>query len=96
MALQECVPITFTPAKRDATIRERGLDFLDAATVFAGPSFSFIDQRVAYGEERIVTVGLLAGRMMVVVWTPRGGQRHIISMRKANDRENAKYADILT
>ncbi len=88
--------ITFTPAKREATLRERGLDFLDAAIVFAGPSFSFVDNRVVYGEDRIVTAGLLRGRMMIVVWTPRDEQRHVISMRKANDREIAKYASRLS
>jgi uncharacterized protein len=27
-----------------------------------------------------------------VCWTPRAKGRHIISMRKANDREKARYA----
>ena len=29
---------------------------------------------------------------MVIVWTPRGAARRIISMRKANDREQAAYS----
>ncbi|QEA38133.1 BrnT family toxin [Pistricoccus aurantiacus] len=29
--------------------------------------------------------------MMIMVWTPRGADRRIISMRKANEREQAKY-----
>jgi uncharacterized DUF497 family protein len=33
----------------------------------------------------------LHGRMVIVVWTPRGEDRHVMSMRKANDREQAKY-----
>jgi uncharacterized DUF497 family protein len=33
----------------------------------------------------------LRGRMVVVVWTRRGNARHIISMRKANDREKARF-----
>lgn len=83
--------ITFDPVKRDTTLAERGLDFADAAEVFAGPVFEQVDGRFDYGETRIITIGLLRGRMVVVVWTPRGEVRHIISMRKANDREKARY-----
>ena len=81
-----------TPAKRQLTLRERGLDFEHAEEVFAGRTFDREDTRHDYGEVRIVTIGLLRGRMLVVVWTPRGNDRHVISMRKANDREKARYA----
>ena len=83
--------ITFDPAKRDRTLAERGLDFADAATVLDGPRWEFIDDRWDYGEERITTVGLLKSRMVVVVWTQRGDDRHIISMRKANEREQERH-----
>jgi hypothetical protein len=33
----------------------------------------------------------LTGRMVVLVWTPRGARRRLISLRKANDREQALY-----
>lgn len=83
--------IGFDPAKRELTLAERGLDFRDAAEVFAGPVFEQDDERFAYGERRIITVGLLRGRMVVMVWTPRGPVRHIISMRKANEREQQRF-----
>lgn len=83
--------ITFDPPKRDAALIERALDFEAAASVFAGPCFSFEDDRHAYGETRIITIGLLAGRMVVVGWPPRGDDQHVFSMRKANDREQKKY-----
>lgn len=83
--------ITFDPAKREWTLRERSLDFEDAATVFAGPTLEDPDERRDYGELRMVTVGLLRGRMVIVIWTPRGDARHVISMRKANEREKARY-----
>lgn len=83
--------ITFDPAKRDSTVKERGLDFADAEQVLKGIKFQFVDDRREYGEERITTVGLLKDRMVVVVWTKRGDDRHIISMRKANERERQKY-----
>ena len=85
--------ITYDPPKREWTLRERRLDFEDAEQVFAGRTFDREDTRRDYGEVRIVTIGILRGRMIVVVWTPRGNDRHIISMRKANDRETARYAE---
>ena len=88
--------ITFDPAKRAWTLAERDLDFIDAARVFAGPTFDAPDNRHDYGETRIVTAGLLDGRMVIVIWTPRGDARHVISMRKANDREEARYRHRLT
>ena len=87
--------ITFDPAKRDRTLAQRGLDFADAEQVFDGPLVENPDQRFDYGEQRLITVGYLDERMVVVVWTPRGNDRHIISMRKANDREQDKYREQL-
>ena len=87
--------ITFDPAKRDETIYRRGLDFADAETIFAGDTFDYPDLRKDYGEVRMITVGLFRGRMMIVVWTQRGDARHIISLRKANAREQARFADRL-
>ncbi len=82
--------ITFDPAKRDQTLAERGLDFADAAIVFAGTTLELEDTRQDYGEKRIVCYGRLAGRMVVVCYTPRGADRHIFSMRKANEREQSR------
>jgi uncharacterized DUF497 family protein len=50
--------ILFDPAKRQWTLEQRGLDFLDAETVFAGPTIECPDRRRGYGEVRIVCVGL--------------------------------------
>lgn len=83
--------ITYDPAKRERTLAERGLDFEDAAQVFAGKTIDYVDDRVDYGEVRWISVGLLRGRMVVLVWTPRGPVRHVISMRKANGREQEKH-----
>lgn len=84
--------IEFDPAKRDKTLTERGLDFARAGEVFAGRHFTAEDDRADYCEPRYITVGKLDGRMLVVVWTTRGEARRIISMRKTNERETARYA----
>lgn len=84
--------IEFDPTKRDITLAERGFDFAtDAATVFAGMTLTFRDARWDYGEARFQTYGLLNDRMVMVVWTARGDARHIMSMRKCNEREQTKF-----
>ncbi|MHB0991791.1 MAG: BrnT family toxin [Burkholderiales bacterium] len=83
--------IEFDPDKRDKTIADRGLDFARADEAFAGQHFTAGDLRDDYSELRFITVGKLDGRMIVMVWTPRGEARRIISMRKANEREKARY-----
>lgn len=87
--------ITFDPLKRDKTLAERGIDFADADIVFEGTTLEIEDTRKDYGEPRIICFGLLAGRMVVIGYTPRGADRHIFSMRKANDREKARIAPLL-
>jgi uncharacterized DUF497 family protein len=87
--------ISFDPAKSSKTLAERGLDFADAETGFAGVTLEVEDTRKNYGETRIVCYGLLAGRMVVVGYTPRGADRHVFSMRKANEREQARIAPLL-
>jgi uncharacterized DUF497 family protein len=87
--------ITFDPVKRDKTLTERGLDFTDAELVFEGVTLEIEDIRKEYGEERIVCYGTLAGRMVVIGYTPRDAERHVFSMRKANEREKARIAPLL-
>jgi hypothetical protein len=86
------VGISFDPAKRGKTLAARGLDFAQAATVFAGVSLTLLDDRRDYGERRFQTYGFLGSRLVMVVWTPRGADRHVISMRKCNAREKKRFA----
>ena len=83
--------IDFDPAKQAKTLAERSLDFRRAAEVFEEWHFTRIDDRRDYGEPRYVTFGTLDGRAVVLVWTPRNHVRRIISMRKANEREQAQF-----
>ena len=79
--------ISYDPTKRQKTLDERGLDFESASTVFAGLTLEIQDTRQDYGEMRMICFGMLADRMVVIGYTPRGTTRHIFSMRKANERE---------
>ena len=89
------MPIEFDTSKREITLRERGLDFARAAEVFAGRNLMREDQRHVYGERRYQTVGWLDSRLVMIVWTPRGAYRRIISMRKINEREIERIGSTL-
>jgi len=60
---------TWHERKREITRQRRGLDFADAEQVFAGPTITFEDDRVGYGETRWVTLGVLRDRVVVIVHT---------------------------
>ena len=87
--------ITFDPTKRDKALSERGLDFDDAELSFSGVTLEVEDTRKDYDETRVMCYGLLEGRMIVVGYTPRGADRHVFSMRKANEREQKRIAPLL-
>ena len=83
--------ITYDLDKRKQNLEKHGLDFEDAAEVFAGQTVLVPDTRLDYGEDRYRSFGYLRGRMVVVVWTPRGTEdRRVISMRKCNEREQRR------
>lgn len=83
--------ITYDPAKRAVTLDLRGLDMADSGAIFEGPHVTYLDDRRDYGEVRHITIGQLAGRMVFVAWTQRGDTYRIISLRKANEREQTLY-----
>ena len=62
-----------------------------AVEIFDGATLTVEDDRRDYGETRFITIGFLDARMVVVVWTQREPARLIISLRKANDREQNSY-----
>jgi uncharacterized protein len=87
--------ITCDRAKREQTLRERGLDMRRAGQVFAGVHLTRGDDRFDYGEPRFVTAGWLDSRLVVFVWTPRGSARRIISMRHCHEREAKRIRPFL-
>jgi uncharacterized protein len=79
--------------KNRINLAKHGLRFEYAELVFSGPCVSSVDDRYAYGEERVVTLGLLAGRLVVIVHAPRENGTRIISLRKGNYREQEIYEE---
>ena len=70
---------------------KHGLCFEDAEYVFQGEVVTFIDDRRDYGEVRYITLGQLVGRTVVIAHTYRESRIRVISMRKANEREQKIY-----
>jgi len=85
------IEFTWSEVKRVANLKAHGLDFLDAPSVFDGVTFTFEDDRFSYGEQRFVTLGLLAGVPVSVVHTESDHEIRIISFRKATNRETEIY-----
>jgi uncharacterized protein len=77
--------------KRQTTLANRGLDFAQAAEIFAGPTFTFEDDRRDYGEMRWVTLGLLRQKVVVIVHTETEDEIRIISMREATKNEQRLF-----
>jgi uncharacterized protein len=78
-------------AKNRSNFAKHGLDFEDAEIVFDGFCLTFEDRRFDYGEMRLMTMGLLEGRLVVIAHTARGESTRIISMRLATRREQKIY-----
>jgi uncharacterized DUF497 family protein len=87
----DAVRYEWDEAKRKRNLAKHGVDFaaierFDWTASTAGP-----DQRLAYGETRILAYGFLDGRLHAVVYAQRGQSRRIISLRKANRREQKAF-----
>lgn len=82
---------TWSERKRAINLREHGLDFLDAPRVFEGLTFTYEDDRFAYGEQRFITLGLLAGVPVSVAHKESDDEIRIFSFRKATSREDKRF-----
>ena len=78
-------------SKRQANLNKHGVDFTDAERVFAGPTFTFEDDREDYGEQRWVTLGLLGVQVVVIVHTETEEEIRVISMREADNNEQLLF-----
>ena len=86
---------TWSGTKCAVNLKAHGLDFLDAPRVFEGVTYTFEDDRSSYGEQRFVTLGLLASIPVSVVHTESEHEIRVISFRKATKREAQIYFDAI-
>jgi uncharacterized DUF497 family protein len=83
--------IEFDPAKDAKNVADRGISLARAAELFQGVYVAAEDDRRDYGETRMIAFGRIDGRLHVCIYTDRGDVRRIISLRKANGREKARF-----
>lgn len=85
--------IEYDPAKAAANVRKHGVSFADAEQALRDPNAATLEDPDAEGETRYVTLGMdAAGRVLVVVWTPRKDKARVLSARKASRNEANTYA----
>jgi uncharacterized DUF497 family protein len=85
------VAITYDPDKNEKNIAARGISFDRAAEFDWSSAYIVEDARKAYGEARFQALGFIEERLYMLVFTPRPPNTHVISLRKANDREVMRY-----
>ncbi len=86
------MPVTFDPAKSERNVAERGIPFSMASDFDWSTALVAEDTRRNYGERRFQAVGFIGERLHVLVFTPRDQDVHVISLRRANERERKRYA----
>ena len=78
--------------KAAANFKKHGLPFLYATRVFLDVSrIEWLDDRREYNEVRLLTIGVIDGREISVVYTWRGENIRLISARKADQDEIEAY-----
>lgn len=83
---------TADPAKNVRNLAERGIDLVEGGAAFDfATAVIAVDDRKDYGEVRQVAAGFIGPRLHILVFTMRGASCHVISLRKANEREIRSY-----
>ena len=77
--------------KRQQNTSKHGVDLIHTALIFEEPTLTKIDDRLDYGEERFISIGLVNGTAFVVVHTQRGENIRLISAWKGGRKDYEKY-----
>lgn len=77
--------------KRLMNIIRHGIDFRDATLVFESETYTVVDDRFDYGEVRLLTLGIVNGRILAVTHLEDDDLIRIISVRKAERYEQETY-----
>lgn len=85
--------IEFDPDKNTANRRKHGLSLAEAEGMDFDTAIYASDDRYDYGEERTQALGLIGGRLHMLVFTMRGEVLRAISLRKASPKEVKRYGE---
>jgi uncharacterized DUF497 family protein len=84
--------VSYDPEKSARNEAERGLAF-DLAEAFDWSTALIVeDTRKDYEEPRFQALGMIGEHLHMLVFTPRKGGVHVISLRRANRRERTRHA----
>jgi len=83
--------LSYDPAKRRSNWRRHKIDLPECEAAFDAPMLTREDDRQGYGEQRLISLGLVRGRVVVLVWTDREDGPRLISCRKARPHEQEIY-----
>lgn len=78
-------------AKRIENLRKHGIDFRDVIELFDSETYTVVDDRFDYGEVRLLTLGIVKGRVLAVTHTEQDDLIRIISARKGEKHEQEIY-----
>jgi len=80
--------------KNEINIRKHKIDFEDVPEIFNGPMIVNFDDRVDYGEDRLIGIGLLENWIAIVVFVEKDENTiRIVSARKANKDEGKRFQE---
>ena len=83
--------MSYDPAKRKKNERKHAIDLAECETVFDAPMLTREDTREHYGEQRLISLGMLRKKVVVLVWTDRKDGPRLISCREAKPHEQEAY-----
>jgi uncharacterized DUF497 family protein len=83
--------VNFDPSKRSINLRKHQIDLVRCAAIFDHPMLTREDSRDTYGEERLLSLGLLDGHVVMLVWTDEYDGPRFISCRRATSYEQQAY-----
>jgi len=86
--------LTWDEVKRKVNVKNHGLDFAGCDAIWDYFTVTREDKRQDYGEARQACFGLLAGEVVVLVYTERPRGPHVISLRKAEKHEARYYRQV--
>ena len=85
--------IVYDDGKNQENIKKRGLPFDMVNDLDWDNALIALDDRYDYNEDRYQALGFIGKRLFVVVFTLRGDDIRVISLRKATKWEQNRYAN---
>lgn len=83
--------IEFDPAKDESNIAKHGVSLALAVEMDMETAKVVVDDRRDYGEQRFCAYGMIEDRMFAMTFTFRPPAVRVISLRKANKREQRRF-----